>query len=152
MKNIYIVGFMGTGKTVVGRELAKKLNAGFVDLDEAIEEKEKTTISDIFQTKGEEHFRSLEKEALAGVATQKGCVVSCGGGIVVDPADHASDECDIRVDFRVGHIVQELLHRSGLVHIGEEDSGLAEVHGEGRSEVRKTRERFQHHTFVLAGP
>lgn len=89
MKNIYIVGFMGTGKTVVGRELSKKLNAGFVDLDESIEAKEKATISEIFQAKGEEHFRSLEKEALAVVSGQKGIVVSCGGGIVVDPDNMA---------------------------------------------------------------
>jgi shikimate kinase len=87
MKNIYIVGFMGTGKTVVGRALAQKLFVDFVDLDSCIEEKEKMTVAEIFQTKGEAHFRSLEKEALAGVSVKRGRVISCGGGIVVDPGN-----------------------------------------------------------------
>lgn len=90
MKNIYIVGFMGTGKTVVGRALARKLEVPFIDLDSYIEEAEGSTISEIFKSKGEAYFRSLEKKALEKAAGQEKNVVSCGGGIVMDPGNMAS--------------------------------------------------------------
>ena len=82
--NIYLVGFMGTGKTAVGLELAKKKKWPFVDLDELIELKEKRSIADIFSKKGETYFRKLERQALKEVAKEKEFVVSCGGGIVTN--------------------------------------------------------------------
>lgn len=84
MKNIYIVGFMGTGKTVVGKELAKRKKLHFVDLDELIELKEGRSIPDIFSKKGEAYFRRIEKKVLKEVASENKFVVSCGGGIVID--------------------------------------------------------------------
>lgn len=84
MKNIYLVGFMGTGKTVVGRELAKKLKREFLDLDTLIEEKEKRKITDIFAKDGEPYFRKVEKEILLEASQKEGKVFSCGGGIVLD--------------------------------------------------------------------
>jgi len=83
MRNIYLVGFMGTGKTSVGRELARKKKRCFVDLDELIELREKGLIADIFAQKGEPYFRCLEKQALKEVSREKEFVVACGGGIVV---------------------------------------------------------------------
>ena len=85
MKNIYLVGFMGTGKTVVGREIARHKNWRFLDLDELIELKEKTAITEIFAKKGEPYFRKVESKALKEVAKEKNFVVACGGGIVIDP-------------------------------------------------------------------
>jgi shikimate kinase len=82
--NIYLVGFMGTGKTSVGRLLAEKKVWNFVDLDELIELKEQCRIVDIFAKEGEPYFRKIEKKTLKEVATQKGFVVACGGGIVLD--------------------------------------------------------------------
>ncbi len=83
--NIYLVGFMGTGKTAAGKLLAKKNKWQFVDLDELIELKEKRRICDIFAQDGEPYFRRLEKRALKEVAKEKKFVVACGGGIVIDP-------------------------------------------------------------------
>jgi len=83
MRNIYLVGFMGTGKTVVGKELAKKKKWQFVDLDDLIELKEKRTIADIFAKDGEPYFRRLESRVLKEVSQEKNFVVACGGGIVV---------------------------------------------------------------------
>ncbi len=74
---------MGTGKTAVGRELARKKKWCFVDLDELIELKEKMLIADIFAGKGEPYFRRLEKQALKEVSREKNLVVACGGGIVI---------------------------------------------------------------------
>ena len=94
--NIYLVGFMGTGKTSVGKLLAKDQSKlvglgalkhgkwSFVDLDELIELKEQRRIVDIFAKEGEAYFRKIEKKILKTVATQKHFVVACGGGIVLD--------------------------------------------------------------------
>jgi len=84
MKNIYLVGFMGTGKSAVGKSLAAKLKASFLDLDTLIEEKEKREIVDIFTKEGEPFFRKLEKDNLKEVSRKDGLVVACGGGIVLD--------------------------------------------------------------------
>lgn len=85
MDNIYLVGFMATGKTSVGKELAKKKRWQFVDLDDLIELREKRRICDIFAKNGEPYFRRLEKQVLRDVAKEKNFVVACGGGIVIDP-------------------------------------------------------------------
>ena len=82
--NIYLVGFMGTGKTSVGRLLAKKKKFNFLDLDELIEFRERRRIVDIFAKEGEPYFRKVEKKALKEVAGQKKFVVACGGGVVLD--------------------------------------------------------------------
>lgn len=76
---------MGTGKTAVGRELARKLRLKLVDIDDLIIQKEERSISDIFSQSGEPYFRKVEKEVLAEAASQSGQVVSCGGGIVINP-------------------------------------------------------------------
>jgi shikimate kinase len=96
--NIYLVGFMGTGKTSVGKELAKKKKWQFVDLDELIEFKEKRAISDIFAQEGEGYFRRAEAKVLKEVAGQKGFVVACGGGVVIN-------EDNIRLMKRTGRII-----------------------------------------------
>jgi len=82
--NIYLVGFMGTGKTAVGKELAKKKKWQFVDLDDLIELKEKMAISDIFAKQGEPYFRRVEKRVLKEISAENEFVVACGGGIVID--------------------------------------------------------------------
>ena len=85
MGNIYLVGFMGTGKTAVGKLLAQKKKWQFLDLDELIELKEKRAIADIFAKKGEPYFRRLESKTLKEVSQEKKFVVACGGGIVINP-------------------------------------------------------------------
>lgn len=80
MMNIILCGFMGSGKTVVGSELAKIMGRKFVDTDELIEEQQGVAIKAIFATHGEDYFRELEFECCKAVAEMKGCVVSTGGG------------------------------------------------------------------------
>ena len=84
-KNIVLVGFMGTGKTSVGKALAKKLGRPVIDIDRIIEEKEKRKISDIFEKDGEPRFREIEKEAIRAQAATEGAVITTGGGAVIDP-------------------------------------------------------------------
>jgi shikimate kinase len=80
MDNIVLCGFMGSGKTVVGKELAKIMGCKFIDTDEMIEEEQGVAIKAIFATRGEDYFRDLEHEMCKKVADMKGCIVSTGGG------------------------------------------------------------------------
>lgn len=83
--NIYLVGMMGSGKTVTGKVLASLTGYRFVDLDRVIESEQQTTISSLFETKGELFFRGLETEALKAAAQGNRQVISTGGGIVLRP-------------------------------------------------------------------
>src|SRR5262249_21395199 len=78
--NIILVGFMGTGKTAVGRELAAQLNRCFVDTDTWIEEEAGVPIPEIFARQGEEALRSLEAAAVARAAALREAVIATGGG------------------------------------------------------------------------
>ncbi len=84
MKNIILVGFMGTGKTAVGKELAKRLKMKFVDMDDIIEGREGMKISKVFAEKGEPYFRSIEKKVAKEISKQANLVIAAGGGAVID--------------------------------------------------------------------
>lgn len=78
---IFLIGFMGSGKTHWGRLLSKKLGLAFHDLDSVIVDQEKKSVADIFSERGEEYFRYREKETLERIAEgQDGFILSCGGG------------------------------------------------------------------------
>ena len=81
--NIVLSGFMGSGKTTTGTKLAKLLKMEFVDLDRWIEQKENTTVAEIFAKKGEAYFRALETQAAKILGGEKGKVIACGGGTVL---------------------------------------------------------------------
>lgn len=86
--NIVLTGFMATGKSTVGKRLARELNLKFIDIDELIEKEAGAEIKDIFRDKGEEHFRFLESEVIKKLsegAFGRGLIVSTGGGAVVNP-------------------------------------------------------------------
>ncbi len=84
MKNIVLTGFMGAGKSSVGRRLAERLGMGIVDTDEIIEQETEMKISDIFAELGEEHFREVEAVVVEGVSELDGHVIITGGGVVLD--------------------------------------------------------------------
>ena len=77
---IFLVGFMGSGKTTVGRELAARIDAPFFDLDELIESAEKMTIKEMFAQKGEPYFRKRERDLLRSTKHLESAVVATGGG------------------------------------------------------------------------
>ncbi len=82
MKAIYLCGFMGCGKSTVGKIMAKKLDCDFFDMDEYITEKEGMKIPQIFAEKGESYFRTVETEAVRELA-ENGGVIACGGGAML---------------------------------------------------------------------
>ena len=81
-KNICIMGLMGSGKSVIGKELSKYLNLQFYDTDKEIELMSKKSITAIFKEKGEPYFRDLEEKICTELLTHKGCVISLGGGSI----------------------------------------------------------------------
>lgn len=83
MDQVYLIGFMGAGKSTVGRLVAQQLQRPFVDLDEVIVASAGMPVREIFDTHGEERFRELESEALEAVASGESSVVACGGGVVL---------------------------------------------------------------------
>jgi shikimate kinase len=82
-KNIVLIGFMGSGKSTVARELGKRLKADVLASDALIEHKEGQTIHEIFESKGEDYFRDLEQGIIKDLALREGIVIDCGGGIVL---------------------------------------------------------------------
>jgi len=97
LSNIILTGFSGTGKSLVAREIAQRLNWNFVDTDEEIVKQAGKPISDIFQQDGEAKFRELERHAIEKACQQRESVISIGGGAIVDPQNY------------------ELLAKSGLI-------------------------------------
>jgi shikimate kinase len=87
--NIFITGFMGSGKTTVGKALARKLNRKFIDLDAAIEEYLDQKIYDVIEKFGIEYFRKIENQQLALLCKEKEAVISLGGGSLIAPKNQA---------------------------------------------------------------
>ncbi|MCI0634166.1 MAG: shikimate kinase [Actinobacteria bacterium] len=87
---VYLVGMPGSGKSTVGPELASRLGVPYVELDEEIARTAGMTVREIFERDGEARFRELEAAALTEVASRDPSVVSCGGGIVVEPANRVT--------------------------------------------------------------
>lgn len=85
MKNLYLIGMMGAGKTCIGKMVAKKTHRRFVDTDALIEKKAGMTVAEIFEREGESGFRFRETVILASLARKKNLIVSTGGGVVVTP-------------------------------------------------------------------
>jgi shikimate kinase len=90
-KSIFLIGMPGAGKTYWGEKLSRALNFPFFDLDEYIENRERTTISELFSSLGEVGFRQLESASLADIVNKQTApfVLSCGGGTPLQPANLA---------------------------------------------------------------
>lgn len=87
IRNLALVGFMGSGKSTVGRLVARELGLTFVDTDEAIEVRTGRRISEIFSMEGEPVFRGYEREVVAELVNQEGLVIATGGGLVCQPGN-----------------------------------------------------------------
>jgi len=95
--SIALIGFMGVGKTVVGKSLAESLGKEFIELDSLIERKAGRSIPDIFRQDGEIRFRELEIEVVRDLVGRKQAVIACGGGVVLNKIniDRLKKECII---------------------------------------------------------
>lgn len=82
-KHIFLIGFMGTGKTTVAQALSDEIKIPMIEMDQEIERRAGKKISEIFAEEGEEHFRDLETDLLLSLADAEPCIISCGGGAVL---------------------------------------------------------------------
>jgi shikimate kinase len=87
---VYLVGFMGAGKSSVGRALAARLGWKAIDIDELVEQRERASVADVFARHGEPYFRAAERDVLLGQLATRHAVVATGGGTFVDPANRAA--------------------------------------------------------------
>ena len=87
MRNVILIGFMGTGKTSTGKMLAQKLGCAFIDMDVKIEEEAGMSIPEIFAKFGEAYCRKLEHELAGRLGSRRNAVISTGGGTVKNPAN-----------------------------------------------------------------
>jgi len=83
LKNIVLIGFMGTGKTTIATQIARRLKMRYVSTDDMIEKREKRTINEIFTKDGEERFREIESEVVREAAAMNNVVIDAGGGAVL---------------------------------------------------------------------
>ncbi|MFG6688022.1 shikimate kinase [Mariniflexile sp. HNIBRBA6329] len=135
---VILIGYMASGKSTMGRILAKKLNYEFLDLDDYIEKKESSTIKDIFKLKGEIHFRKLETQYLSELlATKTNLVLSLGGGTPcysnnMDVILKAPNAKSIYLKASIPTLIERLKNEKGkrplIAHI-ETDELLAEFIG-----------------------
>jgi shikimate kinase len=85
MKNLVLIGFMGSGKTSAGKRAAQRLGMKFVDMDDMIEQRHGQTISQVFEQKGEPFFRQQERALVRELSAGQDRVIATGGGVVLDP-------------------------------------------------------------------
>lgn len=90
MSHLFLIGFMGAGKSTVGRMVAERLGRPFIDLDELVEQRDGATVPEIFSERGEEGFRAAEHEALQALALEPDSVVATGGGVVLREDNRAA--------------------------------------------------------------
>src|SRR3989344_8350096 len=82
--NIALIGFRGTGKSTIGKKLAKRLSMEFVDLDKQISKRASMSVSEIFAKKGEAKFRELESKIVEEFCAKDNFCIACGGGVILD--------------------------------------------------------------------
>jgi shikimate kinase len=108
---LYLVGFMGAGKTTVARALGRRLGWRVADIDDMIEQREGRRVASIFATSGEQHFRQVERQVLVDLLPQREVIVSTGGGTFVDTDNRTMMLADGRVawlDVPLGTVIDRV--------------------------------------------
>jgi shikimate kinase len=141
--NLYLVGFMGTGKSTVGRQVAKQLGFQFLDSDHEIERVQNRAVSKIFAEDGEAKFRLMEREFIEQGHPAKRCVVACGGGLVVPPGMLEllrSRGIVMCMHAPIETILQRTMHATHrpLLQVDDRESRLRELYAQREEIYRRT--------------
>ncbi len=141
--NLYLVGFMGTGKSTVGRQAAKQLGFAFLDSDHEIERLEGKAVARIFADDGEAKFRDLERDYVARGHPAMKCVVACGGGLIVPPGILdllRSRGIVICLHASLESVLQRTMHATHrpLLEVADRENRLRELYGQREAIYRRT--------------
>jgi shikimate kinase len=142
--NYYLIGMMGSGKSTVGKLLAKKLETPFLDLDHYIEVKNNKSINDIFKEKGENYFRQLETNALSEIKGSE-IVVACGGGIILNHENRKKISSNGKVVFlkaSISSLIKRLLSNKDrpLLNDNNIENELIKIWNERKNYYNETAE------------
>lgn len=135
---LYLVGFMGSGKTTMARALGRRLGWRALDLDEEIERREGRTVSQVFASEGEGYFRRVEREVLLSFRPLRNVVVATGGGTFVQPANRAdilADGTVVWLDAPFNRIV-ERVPSDGRRPLAADRAGFTALFEERRAAYR----------------
>ena len=123
-RNLVITGFMGTGKSCVGRAVAEKLKCPFVDMDEIIAQRAGMSIPEVFRCHGEQAFRQRERALCEELSAQEGLVIATGGGALIDPQNRklmAQNGCLVCLDCEVSELLRRVGEDKGRPMLWHED-------------------------------
>lgn len=128
---IFLLGYMGSGKSFIGKQLSESLGYKFVDLDQKIEEREKTSISEIFENRGEIFFRRMEREILEEILeSEDSLVISLGGGtpcygnnleLIKGTEDALTFYLKLKVENLTERLFLEKDHRPMISHLNDKE-------------------------------
>ncbi len=138
--NVALYGFMGVGKSTIGKALSERLGYGFLDMDEVIEGRAGMKIKEIFAAEGEEGFRALEKAVVKELADKDRHVIACGGGAILDP-ENAEALRTSSVLVLLTASIDEIMERTR----GSDERPLLNVedaHAEAEALLRKRMPRY----------
>jgi shikimate kinase len=142
---IYLVGFMGSGKTTLARALGRRLGWRIVDLDAAIEEREGQSVARIFATRQEPYFRRIEREVLLSLLPDRHMVVATGGGTFAQPlnrADIKADGLTVWIDVPFSRIV-ERVPADGRRPLAADREAFAALFAERRAAYQEAHLRLE---------
>ncbi len=150
MRNMVLVGFMGSGKTTVGKLIAEKTGMTLLDMDSIIADRAGKSINEIFADEGETHFRTLERSLTQELAATEGNIISTGGGIVLNPQNITDFE-------KTGLVVCLLVDAETVLDRVKHDSSRPLLAGDKEAQIiqllesRKTRYESIIHQIDTSG-
>ena len=141
---VYLVGFMGAGKSSVGRALGRRLGWQFVDIDDLIEKREHASVSSVFARRGEAYFRAIERTVLGEQLARRNLVVATGGGTFVDPQNRAlihNDGASIWLDVPLDRLIARV-PADGRRPLAADRAGFERLYAARRPSYAEAQQRI----------